>query len=251
MSNPIVREVIIGNCRLIQGDCLAVMPLLGKVDACVTDPPYGIDIASSGTIGAGGKNGKGHKLGARSIGKYAASSWDVAGMNTAQWNAVSECCNHWIVWGGNHLSDVMGPSAGMLVWDKKCKDGWNDNFSEMEVAWTNIIRRAKGFRHLWAGAIRASEHSANVRQHPTQKPIVLMEWCLGFLPNAQTILDPFMGSGTTGVACVNLGRSFIGIEKDEDYFDICVKRITDAHRQADLFVAKPAPITPTQEGFDL
>ena len=88
---------------------------------------------------------------------------------------------------------------------------------------------------------------ARDRVHPTQKPVALMEWCIGFLPNAQTILDPFMGSGTTGVACVNLGRSFIGIERDPDYFDICVRRITDAHRQADLFVSKPAIAAPVQE----
>ena len=85
------------------------------------------------------------------------------------------------------------------------------------------------------------------RVHPTQKPVALMEWCLGFLPDAKTVLDCYMGSGTTGVACVNLGRSFIGIELDPDYFDIAVKRITNAHRQADMFVAKPAIIAPTQE----
>jgi DNA modification methylase len=84
-------------------------------------------------------------------------------------------------------------------------------------------------------------------QHPTQKPVALMEWCLGFLPNAETILDPFMGSGTTGVACVKLGRKFTGIELDEGYFDIACKRIEDAYKQPDMFVAPPAK--PVQEAM--
>ena len=83
-------------------------------------------------------------------------------------------------------------------------------------------------------------------QHPTQKPVALMQWCLGFLPDATTILDPFMGSGTTGVACVKLGRKFTGIELDPDYFDIACKRIEDAYRQPDMFVEPPAP-KPVQE----
>jgi DNA modification methylase len=76
-----------------------------------------------------------------------------------------------------------------------------------------------------------------------------MEWCLGFLPNARTILDPFAGSGTTGVACQKLGRVFIGIEKDPDYFAIMCKRIDEAMRQPDLFVS--APPRPEQAGFDI
>ena len=85
----------------------------------------------------------------------------------------------------------------------------------------------------------------------TGKPVALMEWCLGFLPNADTILDPFMGSGTTLVACAKLGRRGIGIELDPDYFDIACKRVEEAYRQPDLFVDQPKTAEPTQEGFDL
>lgn len=172
-------------------------------------------------------------------------------MSSEQWLLVKGMAPLWIVWGGNHLSDVLGPSAGMLVWDKKCQNGWNDTFSEMEVAWTNAISRAKGFRHLWAGAIRASEHSADVRQHPTQKPVALMEWCLGFIPDCKVILDPFLGSGTTGVACMRLARQFIGIEIDPKYFDIACRRIEAAQRQSDLSVTPPtAPQPVTGELFE-
>jgi DNA modification methylase len=243
------REEIIGDARLILGDCRDILPTLGKVDAVVTDPPYGIDIAAASTIGATGRNGGGHRLGARAVKQYAVSDWDSAGMTVGQWAHIRAAAPLWIVWGGNHLADVLGRSAGVLVWDKKCQNGWDDTFSELEIAWTNALTRAKGFRHLWAGAIRASEHTANVREHPTQKPIALMEWCLGFIPNAQTIIDPFMGSGTTGVACANLGRSFIGIEREPAYFDIACRRIAKAYEQPRLFdEPPPKPVQPSLLG---
>jgi site-specific DNA-methyltransferase (adenine-specific)/modification methylase len=104
----------------------------------------------------------------------------------------------------------------------------------MELAWTNCIRRPQVFRHLWIGAYKASE-SGESNVHPTQKPVVLMEWCVQLLKDSKTIIDPFMGSGTTGVACINLGKKFIGIEKEKDYFEIACKRISEAERQGDLF----------------
>ena len=241
-----IKPVIIGSATLYCGDCRDILPELEKVDAVVTDPPYGLDIAAQSTIGATGRNAGGHSLGARSAKQYQVSDWDSVGMTGEQWADIKALAPLWIVWGGNHLADVLGSSAGVLVWDKKCQNGWNDTFSEMEIAWTNAVRRAKGYRHLWAGAIRASEHQADVRKHPTQKPIVLMEWCLGFLPDARTILDPFMGSGTTGVAAVQRGRKFIGIEREPKYFDIACKRIEDAQRQGDMFIEKPNPAKAVQ-----
>jgi DNA modification methylase len=249
MSDPWKRREVIGDATLYLGDCREILPTLGRVDAVVCDPPYGIDIAARSTVGATGRNSGAHKLGSRSVKQYAVSDWDAVGLSEEQWRLIRSVTDKWIVWGGNHLADILGPSAGMLVWDKKCQNGWDDTFSEMEVAWTNILTRAKGFRHLWAGAIRASEPSANVRQHPTQKPIKLMEWCLGFIPDAQTILDPFMGSGTTGVACIREGRKFIGIEIDEGYFDIACRRIADEASRPRLFVERPAPAK--QEAMDV
>ena len=85
-------------------------------------------------------------------------------------------------------------------------------------------------------------------QHPTQKPVALMQWCLGFLPKAETILDPFAGSGTTGVACVREGRRFIGIELDPGYFDIAVDRIRKEMAQPRLDLPPPPP-APVQESM--
>lgn len=226
MADPWVRKVVIGDCVLYQGDCLEVMPALGRVDAVVTDPPYGI-----------GRDGK--KRCTRHAG-YESKGWD-ASRPEAALRVIAKTGYEKIIWGGNYFADILPKGDKWLVWDKNQRIDQSD----CELAWTSL-----------AGALRVfnlGRHVLNMdgAQHPTQKPIALMEWCLGFLPNAETILDPFAGSGTTGVACVNLGRKFIGIEMDPDYFDICVKRITDAHRQADLFVAKPQTIQPSQEALDL
>lgn len=227
MSENYTEKRQIGDCTLYLGDCMTILPTLDKAGAVVTDPPYGIDIGGSGTIGGSGvvepKN-------------YGKSDWDKKGMSAAQWEAINEVSDRWIVWGGNHLSNVLGSSAGVLIWDKKCQNGWNDTFSEMEIAYTNLITRAKGFRHLWAGALRHSEQGANVREHPTQKPIKLMQWCIEFVPADQRILDPFMGSGTTGVACAKMGRKFIGIEIDPKYYEIACNRIEEAYKSPDMFV---------------
>ena len=226
MADPWVRRVQIGNCLLFQGDCLKVMPALGRVDAMLTDPPYGIgDIM----VSSGHFAGLCKKMGGD-------GGWD----KSPPPRYVFENDYPTIAWGGNYLG--LPPSRGWLAW---VKSNAAPTFAAIELAWSNMDFNAK---HFIAPVGCPQNEKAG---HPTQKPIALMEWCLGFLPNAETILDPFMGSGTTGVACVNLGRKFIGIERDPGYFDICVKRITDAHRQADLFVAKPQTIQPSQEALDL
>jgi DNA modification methylase len=214
----IIREERIGDCRLILGDCLEVMPLLGKVDAVVTDPPYGIGITKSNRLavsrGMGGK------------------SWDnVAPDLSALPDAPS------IIWGGNYFD--LPPARCVLVWDK---NNAGRDFADFEMAWTNLDQVARRM-------ILRPMNMDGGKVHPTQKPIAVMEWCLGFLPDAERILDPFMGSGTTLVACARLGRKGIGIELDPDYFEIACKRVQAAYDQPDLFVAPP--VKPTQEGFDL
>ncbi len=223
--SPIVREVTVGACRLIQGDCLEVMPLLGKVDAVVTDPPYGIGTGKA----KAGSHGK----------MWGEQAWDravVPGLS----EALAALDAPTIVWGGNYYP--LPPSRCWLVWDKGQPDAWYST-AHFEMAWTNMDRNARAFRMSQVEAYGTMD-----KVHPSQKPLSLMHWCLGLVPKAQTILDPFAGSGTTGVACVLEGRSFVGIERDPAYFDIAVRRITEAHRQADLFVAKPMP-APEQLGM--
>jgi DNA modification methylase len=224
----IVRQVAIGNCTLLQGDCLDILPTLGKVDAVVTDPPYGIFKDTAG-------NGK--MFGKETIysSDKTAATWDIR--PSPEIFSQIMAFRKYVVWGGNYFADIMGASKGVMIWHKKTG---NNSYADCEIAWTNATGTSRIFEHQWCGAFKDSERGQRA-MHPTQKPIALMEWCLSFLPDAETILDPFMGSASTGIACVNMGKAFIGIERDPGYFDIAVKRITDAHKQADFFVSKPEP----------
>ena len=142
-----------------------------------------------------------------------------------------------VLWGANHYASRLPDASCWLTWDKRDGVCSNDQ-ADCEHAWTNLGGPARVIRHLWNGMLKASERG-EVRVHPTQKPVAVMEWVLGFV-KAHTILDPFMGSGTTGVACARLGRRFIGCEIEPRYFDIACKRIEEAYRQPRLF-AEPAP----------
>jgi len=224
----IIKEERIGDQRLILGDCLAVMPLLDTFDAVVTDPPYGM-----GDLwrGGGGLDKK--------------SSWKFNPKEAMQWdmNAPSFVPDivqgrKAIIWGG-HFFDLP-KSRAWLVWDKGLG---NFTTGHSELAWTNLRQPIRNLR--LCPNVMTPTGKDGPKVHPTQKPVEVILWCLGFLPDAQTILDPFMGSGTTLVACHKLGRAGTGIELDPDYFDIACKRVDEATRQADLFV-EPAP-KPTQE----
>lgn len=225
-----IREERIGPHRLILGDCMAIMPTLGRVDAIVTDPPYGINendrkIASRGKLAAPIDYGK--------------VEWDAQPASADHMAMIRAISTHQVIFGGNYF-EGLAPTSCWLIWDKQ--NGDND-FADCEMAWTNLPKAVRRIYWRWNGMIRKGH---DVRQHPTQKPVGVMEWCIGHLPKtAHTILDPFMGSGTTGVACQKLGRAFIGIEKDWDYFAIACQRVDEAMRQRDLFI--PQAPAPTQE----
>ena len=231
----IIREERIGNQRLILGDCLQVMPTLGRFDAVVTDPPYGIGFSHGG---GGGKLARSTKLDHMPI------IGDEKPFDPAPLLALGIPA---VLWGGNHFADRLPASQSWLTWDKRCADYSNDQ-ADCEMAWTNLGFPARMFRHVWNGMLRGSE-SKTPRVHPTQKPVALMEWCLGFLPDAKTILDPFMGSGTTLVACQRMGRHGTGIELDEEYWRIACERVHQAWKQPDLFIADSKPPAPVQESF--
>jgi site-specific DNA-methyltransferase (adenine-specific)/modification methylase len=230
-----MRKEVIGDATLYLGDCLEVLPTLGKVDAVVTDPPYGIGEAR-------GKNASRRNM---AIAKdYGVSAWDDSPCNERQLEAMRRVSIHQVIFGGNFFR--LPPTSCWLIWDKM--NGTND-FADCEMAWTNLPGAVRLKRHMWNGMLRDSERGVE-RMHPTQKPITIMEWCITHLPpDCQTILDPFMGSGTTGVACVRLGRKFIGIEIDEGYFDVACRRIEEAQRQGQLFTEPAKPLV--QEAMDV
>ena len=211
------REEVIGDCRLILGDCLEILPTLGKVDAVVTDPPYGIGMD-------GGKVGRAEY--------ERLSDWDSRPADVSQIVALGVPT---IIWGGNYFP--LPPSSCWLVWDKETAGV--TTFADAELAWTNLQTAVRLKRHLWSGPYQKVREE---RFHPTQKPLALMIWCVERLRGATHVLDPFMGSGTTGAACAALSLKFTGIEREPRYFEIACRRIEEAYRQPRLFAEpKPAP----------
>ena len=221
-----MRVEQIGDATLYLGDCLEIMPTLPKVDAVVTDPPYGL-----GDKWLGGKAHTKTKWKLSDGGEN--MGWDSSTSSEAL-TFIVNASQTAIVWGGNYYD--LPPKRGWLIWDKVVR---NFTSGHAEMAWTTLDQPIRAFNYA------RGELATEGKSHPTQKPLPLMKWCLGFLPDAETILDPFMGSGTTGVACAKLGRKFIGIELDPGYFDIACKRIEDAYKQPDLFIEPPRK--PVQE----
>ena len=223
------RKEVIGPHTLYLGDCMEIMPTIGRFDAVVTDPPYGIGEAA-------GKNKSRGKLATAQ--DYGSETWDSKTADEAVAHAVS-ISRSAIVFGGNYYD--LPPSQCWLIWDKVN----SGDFADCEMAWTNLPKAARLISWQWNGFIRRGEMSRkngcwSVRSHPTEKPVGVMKWCIEHLPPPNTtILDPFMGSGTTGVACQKLGRVFTGVEISEKYFDIACKRIEEAMRQPDLFIEEP------------
>jgi len=210
-----------GAIRLYCGDCLELLPTLeaGEVDCVVADPPYGI--AYNHEESPQSKHVFSHR------GNIDPVLNDEKPFDPSPWLDFKRV----VLWGASCYADRLPVNPAWLCWDKVTRNGMNLRIAEMELAWARPLARPQVFRHLWSGAYRASEQGDYF--HPTQKPIALMAWCMSRVGAAEgcTILDPFMGSGTTGVACVQTGRRFIGIEISEEYFDSAVKRIAAAIEQ--------------------
>ena len=210
-----MTPVIIGNATLYCGDCRDVLPLLPKHDLILTDPPYGAAYAANPIVGKG-----------KAQSNHEAMDWDNCTPPTWLFGLMLDKAEMVIVWGGNYYA--LPPSRGWLSWRKPDAP---PSMAHLELAWTNRDMNAKQLEHSIAAT------NAERAGHPTQKPVRVMEWSIGFCPEAETVCDPFMGSGTTGVACARMGKKFIGIEREERYFDIAVERITRAYQQLRLFQA--------------
>ena len=205
------RVEIIGNATLYLGDCHDILPTLGKVDAVVTDPPFG-------------------------VGNFVQTTGNVRG-EAVQWNNetpsadlfchLREISSHRIIWGANFFN-CFEPNGGALIW---IKNQPMPNFSKAEIASCSHLKKTELINLTWTNFV-----NDKVTSHPCERPVGLYRWCIDYLPYCDTILDPFFGSGSCGVAAVQMGRKFIGIEREPKYFDIAAKRIEDAQRQGDMFI---------------
>lgn len=216
-----VESVTIGNATLWHGDCLEVLPLLPMADLVIADPPYGIGESNVKAASRG-------KL-ATPI-DYGHFDWDKAPATPEMIEATKAAGRQCIIWGGNYFN--LPPSPCWLVWDKV--NGSND-FADCEMAWSNIPSAVRLYRHMWNGMLRDSEKN-EPRVHPTQKPVALMKWCiLKAKETPKLVIDPFMGSASVGIACMDMGIRYIGIEKMKRNFDIACERVHRAQQQLKLF----------------
>ena len=222
-----MRKEIIGNATLYLGDCMEVLPTLPKVDAVITDPPYGMDWDTDSTRFTGGKykRGDGRE-------DWGAIRGDAEPFDPTPWLNFPRV----VLFGANHFASRL-PVGTTLVWIKKADHLFGTFLSDAEVAWMKGGHGTYCYRKQFPPPARMAENGGGEVAHPTQKPIGLMEWCMdrAKIDAGMTVLDPYMGSGTTGVACHNTGRRFIGIERGPKYFDIACRRIEDAQRVQDMF----------------
>jgi site-specific DNA-methyltransferase (adenine-specific)/modification methylase len=215
-----MRPVIIGNATLYLGDCMDILPTLDKVDAVITDPPFGVGnfVQISGNV-------RGEIV-----------TWNESGPSAEFFQLLKEKSTHRVIWGANYFNCFEG--AGGLVW---VKNQPMPNMSKAEMASTSWGNKVELINLTWTNYVNTKESD-----HPCERPVLLYKWCIQQVPKQpQTILDPFMGSGTTGVAAIQMGRRFIGIEREPKYFDIACKRIEQAVAQGQLF--QPEPITQVQK----
>ena len=207
--------VIIGNATLYLGDCMDILPTLGVVDAVITDPPYGMkrDGKPMSTSSHGGHKG------------YEFLGWDQEVPDRRVFEEIFRLSDVQVIWGGNFFTNYLPPSMGWLFWDKGQRIAQSDG----ELAFTNMQKALRVF------TLNRASIAQDGAVHPTQKPLALMKWCIEQAGNPESILDPFMGSGTTGVAAIQMGRKFIGIEREPKYFEIACRRIERAQAQGQLF----------------
>lgn len=238
-----MRREVIGDCELWLGDCREILPLLGPVDVVITDPPYGDDATHAGHLGnVVLKNGE-------PAGQALRFEGITADELTALATAWTDTAARWVVfsceWKHVHALDAAGLLVRFGIWRKP--DGAPQFTGDRPgTGWEAVAICHRPGRKRWNGGGRHAFWSvpkaSGKSGHPTEKPVDLVgAWVRDFSDAGEVVLDPFMGSGTTGVVCMKHGRQFVGIERDPMYFDIACRRIEEAYKQPDLFVSAPAP----------
>jgi DNA modification methylase len=213
--------------HIYQGDCLPLMREMPdkSVDLVLTDPPYGINIFhKDGKVGNGGRVGMraGTAGGSNKVPATKFHTFDDSSLPSREcFDEIFRISKNQIIFGGNYFG--LPPTSCYIVWDK---DNGGNDFADCELAWTSFKSAVRKFTWRWNGLLQEDMAHKEKREHPTQKPLPLMMWCLEkYSKPGMTILDPFMGSGTTCVACKKLGRNYIGIEKEPVYVEIAKKRL--------------------------
>ena len=217
----------IGNATIMNVDCMEYMRTLPDkfFDLAIVDPPYGIGM-DRGKIGIDGT---------AKANNYLKKDWDGFAPTHEYFNELTRVSKNQIIWGANHFADALPcpKSPCWIVWDKEKVGGL---FADSELAWTSFKTVVRNFKYQWHGMLQGDMKNKEARIHPTQKPVKLYEWILTNYANpGQTIFDSHMGSGSSAIACNNLGFEYIGCELDEDYYSAACERIEHHASQERLF----------------
>ena len=220
----------IGDAVLVLGDCRSIAPTLPRPDAIVSDPPYGIGYIS-GPISKSSISTTGKRFSVGIIG-------DDEPFDPLPWTAAAGVA---CFTGAQHFYTRLPAGGAFHVWNKRGPYAPLDQ-ADGDLIWISHKSALRVVDMVWRGICRTVENTQPI-DHPTQKPVALMEWCIekAGVPAGALCLDPYMGSGTTGVACLRRGVRFVGIEIDERYFDVACRRVAEAARQPSLFDAAPPP----------
>lgn len=220
--------------ELFHSDCIKIMKEMpdNHIDVVVTDPPYGLGewVGKKKSRGNDVLQANGSKIRVEAK-EWGVQDWDFKVPDPEYFDEMFRVSKNQVIFGGNYFTDRIPPSSCWIVWDKQN----TGNFADCELAYTSFKTAVRTFKYRWNGfqqGIIANKKLNEKRVHPTQKPVPLMEWIIAnYTKPGDLILDPFMGSGTTGVACANFGRNFIGVEKVREFFDVASDRIHLAESQ--------------------
>jgi site-specific DNA-methyltransferase (adenine-specific) len=203
MLDPYYDE---GGITIYNDLCENVLPHVDREDVglVLTDPPYGIDYKGSHSKWSGRR-----------------VHGDDVRFDPEHLLLFGRC----VIWGANYFAHDLPETAGWLIWDKRLEDSTDSGLKvpDGEMAWTNVSKRTRIYRELWAGPLRGTEGFV----HPTQKPVNMMKWILRqWTEKGDLVLDPYMGSGPVAEACRDLGRRYIGVEVEERYCEVAVSRLS-------------------------
>lgn len=222
----------IGAATLYLGDCREISPTLERPAALISDPPYGMRANTDSRRFSGGNRERGDGV------AWQAIVGDADPFDPSPWLAASDRV---VLWGSNHYAQRL-PVGTTLVWIKKGAHLWGSWLSDAEIAWMKGGHGVYCCEASFPPPVRIAEADlgTGLAAHPTQKPVQLMRWCIekAKIPAGGAILDPYMGSGSTGVAAVRMGHPFVGIEIDQGYFDTARRRIEAAQRQSDMLIPR-------------
>jgi site-specific DNA-methyltransferase (adenine-specific) len=224
------EKVVIGDATLYLSDCREVLPLLPVHDLILTDPPFGMGnfVQTDGNV-----RGRGDFRGKR-------VAWNDAPPDEAVFALIREKSKHRVIWGANFFN-CFEEDGGAIVWLKRQP---MPNFSKADIAACTHYKKTETVEIPWTNFTVTRDAETD---HPCERPVRLYEWCLDYMPKGKTVCDPFMGSGSVGVAALRMGRMFTGIERDRRYFDACCERISRAQAQGQMFA--PEVVTPVQIGI--